>query len=105
VLQAPFQGETMAPESAWSARPDIGVLSPDETFSYAVSPRDGFSCIWAQRVDRATKRPVGEPHPVYHSHVGPRVQIAGIAIAADRMILTLAQVTSNVWTATWRNGW
>ena len=41
--------------------------------------RDGFYCVWAQRVDRVTKRPVGDPRPIYHSHVGPRVSITSLA--------------------------
>ena len=106
AFQAPFQGKTMAPESSWSALPDIGgSLSPDGTLSYDLSNRDGFNCIWAQPVDRVTLRPVGDPRPIYHSHVGSRVSITGFSIAHDRMILTLAEVTSNIWMATWKGGW
>ncbi len=105
ALQAPFQGTTMPPESAWSPLPDFGWLSPDQTMSYSFSRRDGFGCIWAQRVDRVTKRSVGDPRPIYHSHVGPRVGITSRAIARERMILTLAEVTSNIWMASWKGGW
>jgi hypothetical protein len=68
MLRAPFQGETMAPESTWSAFPEFSAYdsawSPDETLSYDISNRDGFHCVWAQRVDPLTKRPVGPPNPV-----------------------------------------
>jgi len=106
ALQAPFRNGTMAPENAWSVLPGLNSWeSPDETMSYNFSKRDGFNCIWAQRVDRVTKRPVGDPRPIYHSHVGPRVAITGLSIARERMILTLAEVTSNIWMATWKGGW
>jgi hypothetical protein len=51
-------------------------------------------------VDRVAQRPVGDPRPIYHSHVGPRVGIDDFAIARERMILTLAEMTSNIWMAT-----
>jgi hypothetical protein len=34
----------------------------------SVSDRDGLSCIWAQRLDAATSRPVGPPFPVFPAH-------------------------------------
>ena len=104
VLKAPFQGETMAPESTWSELPDLGELSPDGTLSYGVSDRDGFNCIWAQPVDRVTKRPVGAPLPIYHSH-GVRLSVASISIGRERMIFTLAERTGNIWMAEWKSRW
>jgi len=98
TLKAPFQGETMAPESAWSELPDLGALSPDGMLSYDVSDRDGFNCIWAQRVDRVTKRPVGAPLPIYHSH-GVRLSVSGVIVGRERMIFTLAERTGNIWMA------
>jgi Tol biopolymer transport system component len=56
---APFAGKGSIPESAWI---DIGVLglwSPDGKLIYDISNRDGYPCIWAQRLDAATKRRVG----------------------------------------------
>jgi hypothetical protein len=102
---APFQGETMAPESAWSTRPDIGELSPDGMLSYHLWNRDGFNCVWAQRVDRVTLRPVGDPRPIYHSHLGVRLAVTGISIGRERMIFDLAERTGNIWMAEWKRGW
>ena len=58
---APFRGEATIPKSAWTAVPELTgcIWSPDGTFLYCFSGRDGFGCIWAQRLDPATKRPQG----------------------------------------------
>jgi serine/threonine protein kinase len=42
--------------------------SPDGNLLYFLSTRDGYSCIWAQRLDPSTKRPRGEPMAVCHFH-------------------------------------
>ena len=43
-------------------------FSPDGNTVYFTSSRDGYFCIWAQRLDPATKRPVGEPIGFEHFH-------------------------------------
>jgi Tol biopolymer transport system component len=108
LLKAPFQGETMAPESTWLEFPEFSAYksawSPDETLSYDISNRDGFNCVWAQRVDPLTKRPVAPPIPIYHSHE-VRLEIGSVCIGRDRMIFTLAERTGNIWMAEWKGGW
>jgi hypothetical protein len=108
LLRAPFQGETMAPESTWLEFPEFSAYdsawSPDETLSYDISNRDGFNCVWAQRVDPLTKRPVGPPIPVYHSHEA-RLEIGSLCIGRDRMIFTLTERTGNIWIAEWTGRW
>lgn len=78
--------------------------SPDGNLLYYVSYADGWSCVWAQRLDPATKRPRGAPFAVLHSHgargfrrmpLGTRT----IAVAADRLFLPFADVKANIWTA------
>lgn len=103
---APFQGETMAPESTWySVLPELAEWSPDGTLVYGVSDQDGFNCIWAQRVDRATKRPVGSPLPIFHAH-GARLTVftARISFGRERLVFSLADRTGNVWMAEWKGG-
>jgi hypothetical protein len=104
---APFQGETMAPESAWySVLPELRAWSPDGTLLYGVSDHDGFNCIWAQRVDSATKRPVGSPLPIFHAH-GARLTVSagGVSVGRERMVFDMAERTSNIWMAQWKGGW
>ncbi len=108
LFKAPFQGETMAPESTWLEFPEISAYdsawSPDETLSYDISNRDGFNCVWARRVDRLTRRLAGPPIPIYHAH-GVRLTVAGVNVGRDRMIFSLAERVGNIWTATWKGGW
>ena len=97
---APFQGETPAPESAWiSVLSELNYWSPDGTLVYGVSDHDGFNCIWAQRLDRATKRPVGSPLPIFHSH-GARLTVGlWISLGREKMVFDMAERTGNIWMA------
>jgi eukaryotic-like serine/threonine-protein kinase len=78
--------------------------SPDGDLLYYVSNRDGWSCVWAQRLDPVTKKARGEPFPVLHSHRTPGFKgmplgIRTIAVAADRLFMMFAEVKANIWTA------
>jgi len=56
--------------------------SPDGARIYHFSFRDGAFCLWVQRVDPETKRPLGEPTPVVHLH-GARLRAATGALATN----------------------
>jgi Tol biopolymer transport system component len=93
------------PENEWI--PTRGrVWSPDGNRMWGVLGVDGFRCIWTQRLDPKTKRMVGEPQEVYHSHsarrslanVGSPSRI-GPSLAADKLVFTLGEVTGNIWMA------
>ncbi len=103
---APFQGETPVPESAWiSVLSELNYWSPDGTLVYGVSDHDGFNCIWAQRVDSATKRPMGSPLPIFHAHGARLTVFAGVSVGRERMVFDMAERTSNIWMAQWKGGW
>jgi len=105
---APFQGEARVPESAWI---DLGegrmwFWSPDGALLYGQSSRDGHECLWAQRVDRATKRPAGEPLAIFHSH-GTRRSIGNQThsewfVASDQILFSMGERTGNIWMAEFR---
>jgi eukaryotic-like serine/threonine-protein kinase len=79
----------------WSA--DGGVL-------YYLSERDGFRCIWGQRLDRATRRPQGKPFAVRHFH-GTRYGLTdpanpggmSLAAARNRLVFTMYETRGEVW--------
>ncbi|MFB3828813.1 MAG: protein kinase [Bryobacteraceae bacterium] len=79
--------------------------SPDGRLLYFTSTRDGYRCIWAQRLDPATKRPAGAPFAVFHSHSARRSMMAvglyplEICVAADRLIFVMSENTGNIWMA------
>jgi serine/threonine protein kinase/Tol biopolymer transport system component len=77
--------------------------SPDGNLLYFFSDRDGFRCLWAQRLDRLTKRPAGSPLAVYHFHrsrQSPRGLGPQNAVARDKVVLSLVETTGNIWTTT-----
>ncbi len=111
VSVVPFRPGAALPESQWIAVTDDvsihdkAVWAPGGNLLYFTSDRDGFRCIYAQRLDAATKRPVGPQLDVYHSH-GARRSILNadiipleLAVSRDRLVFHLAEITGNVWLA------
>ena len=86
--------------AVWSDKPR---WSPDGNVLYYLSTADGHRCIWAQRLNAADKRPVGDPISVFHSHELPfsigRVALgfAEVDVSADRIWFTIAESSGNVW--------
>ena len=91
IFVAPFRSG-MIPESEWIAITD-GVWddkprwSADGDTLYFMSERDGFRCIWAQRLD-GSKCPVGGVIPIFHAHQAQRsllnVQIGPLELSVAR---------------------
>ncbi|MFN7933868.1 MAG: protein kinase [Bryobacteraceae bacterium] len=78
--------------------------SPDGNLLYWQTDRDGFRCFIAQKLDPATKRPVGEPFFVQHFHDPSRslqffanTGASSPTIAPDRMYYAIGERTGNVW--------
>jgi Tol biopolymer transport system component len=110
IYMAPFRGESPIEEGTWipiADRVTYGwTWSPDDNVLYYFSNRDGFTCIWGQRVDAATKRPVGELFAVFHSHsarikLSDQVTYSTLAVADEKMLFNMTEHTSNIWMAEW----
>ena len=80
---------------AWSADGDV---------LYFVSDRDGFLCIWAQRLN-ALKQASGEPVAIRHFHAA-RWSLArlerepyriGLFAAPSRLVFALGELTATIW--------
>jgi Tol biopolymer transport system component len=75
IFITPFRDEASIDQKEWIAVTDGSTLdfeprwSPDGSLIYFLSDRDQFRCIWAQRLDRVTKRPVSTAFEVYPFHV------------------------------------
>jgi hypothetical protein len=101
-------GGAAAPESQWIPITDgLGldrnaVFSADASLLYFLSERDGFRCIWAQRLDRQV-RPRGAAFAVVHLHNSKRSLGAGatgamgLAAAPGKLIFSAAEFTGNIW--------
>ncbi len=106
---ASFRGPAAIPESDWIAVTDGEAAdediawSPDGGVLYFRSRRDGFFCLWAQRLEAATKKPRGEPFAIQHFHQPRRAMIpvagtpARIAVAGNRLVVAVREITGNIW--------
>ncbi|MGD0965255.1 MAG: hypothetical protein ABSA57_15310, partial [Candidatus Acidiferrales bacterium] len=112
VYVVPFKGAALQDEKAWIPITDgegmerYADWSPDGNVLYFLSERDGFRCIRGQRLDPATKHPVGPPFDVYHFHHA-RQSIGTVdpisispTVARDKMVFSMVETTGTIWMAT-----
>jgi serine/threonine protein kinase len=112
IFVAPIRNEAAAPDSEWipitggSGLDRNAQWSPDGNLLYFLSERDGFRCVWAQRLSADTKHPIGAPFAVYHFHQAryslmPAQEIAriGLSVTRDKLIFSMAETKGNIWLA------
>lgn len=87
-------GDHSAGWNAWSPEGDV---------LYYQSRRDGYVCVWAQRFDTGTGKPIDSPVPIHHAHsarlsiggIGPNVR--GLAAARDKIVFNMSEMAGNIW--------
>ena len=75
--------------------------------SSSIQGNDGYLFVWAQRLDPATKRPVGEPvaYEHFHNAVGlggsyeGSMKNSNLSVSRDKMVINLPQFSNNIWMA------
>jgi Tol biopolymer transport system component len=102
IAIAPLDGPKPVPESAWIAIADVGIddspdWSPDGQTLYYTSGRDGFDCLWGQRLETGSHRPMGDPFAVQHLHGRLSFEHRGWSLGGGRISLTLIEHTGNIW--------
>ena len=110
IYVAPYDG-TVKKEDHWIAITDgrFAELTPEWSPSgdllYFYSERDGNLCVWAQRLDPQSKRPIGAPFAVKHFHEArrslkhvPLIEL-GMAVTRDGIILNQGEAKGNIWMA------
>jgi Tol biopolymer transport system component len=110
IMIAPVRHGLAAGEAEWIAVTDgrdwddKPQFSADGNTLYFTSPRDGYLCIWAQRLDPATKHPLGPPLAFEHFHnsagrSGKFHQITSdLSVARDKIMINLPQMnTGDIW--------
>lgn len=109
IYVAPYRPGTQPAE--WIAVTTSGTendkprWSPDGQILYFTSTRDGFRCIWAQRLNPGTNRPVGDPIGILHFHSSARslsnvdLYKLEMSVAAGRLLFVLGERRGNLWTA------
>jgi dipeptidyl aminopeptidase/acylaminoacyl peptidase len=91
------------PSGGWDDKPR---WSPSGSVLYFLSDRDGFFCIWGQRMDTRNWHPIGAPFPVYHLHksrlatANLGIVLSEIGVAKDKIVISLQQLTGNIWSLT-----
>lgn len=70
---------------------------PDGKALYFTSSRDGYSCLWGQRIDASSSRPVGEAFAVQHFHGRVSFGHGGLSAATGRIAIPLVEKTGNLW--------
>jgi Tol biopolymer transport system component/tRNA A-37 threonylcarbamoyl transferase component Bud32 len=109
IFITPVRDGKGAPESEWipvftkpgyNSRP---WWSADGNLLYFSSDALGSRSFWAQRLDRATGKPLGQPWIVYTpSNSSETIQTnhrVGVAFAANRLIFGVSDLRSNIWLA------
>jgi Tol biopolymer transport system component/DNA-binding winged helix-turn-helix (wHTH) protein len=112
IMIAPVHDGAAGKETEWIAvtdgryNDDKGQFSPDGNTVYFTSTRDGYLCIWAQRLDPATKRPVGDPlgYEHFHNSAGRDVaaylwidKLSDLSVARDKILINLPQLRADIW--------
>jgi eukaryotic-like serine/threonine-protein kinase len=112
LMIAPYRSGRALPVSDWIEITD-GKFSDDKPqFSsdgnrlYFTSDRDGYVCIWSQRLTPVTKRPLGDPlgYEHFHNAMGrdaasyPQIQwMSDLTVGADRILINLQQRRRDIW--------
>jgi Tol biopolymer transport system component len=102
IAIAPLDGPKPVGENAWITIAEEGPedwanWSPDGKSLLFTSMRDGHTCIWAQRLDAASHKPVGEPFAVQHLHGRLTYANFGWSTGAGRIAIVLSETTGNIW--------
>jgi eukaryotic-like serine/threonine-protein kinase len=112
IFVVPFSPGHPPPDNLWipidepttTGRP--AGWSLDGSVLYLLLDADGFRCLWGQRVDQTSGRPLGGPFPVRHFH-GSRVATAGgvsstlgNAVSAVGFIYEAMDTRSDIWKLT-----
>jgi hypothetical protein len=109
ILIAPVRDGVAGKPAEWIAvtdgryKDDMPQFSPDGKTVYFTSIRDGYLCIWAQRLDPATKHPVGPPIGFEHFHNPTGARAAStvgendLSVARDKMVINLPNAHTDMW--------
>lgn len=104
---APFQGEAAIPHPLWISATLMSAgnaeWAPDGQQLFFVSEDDGSRCIWTQRLDVRSKRPVGAAYAVQHFHhlamslfQVPRNRLT-LAVSHDKVFHNLSHMFGGIW--------
>jgi hypothetical protein len=107
---APIRDGKAVSEAEWIAIGDREGWSNKPRWSlnggkliYFTSRRDGYYCVWAQRVALGTVQPAEKPFNIAHFHLShlSMMNVAEgpleISVAKDKIVFNLSELTGNIW--------
>jgi predicted aspartyl protease len=110
IMIAPVQEGVATKEDKWIAvtdgtHNDFGPqFSREGNVVYFISTRDGYGCIWAQRLDPVTRQPIGDAFGYEHFHDASQKSLDGywgsdadLSVSRDKIIVSLVQWHVGVW--------
>ena len=109
IYVAPFSGRGPVPQSEWIAITDgsgfelSSAWAPAGDALYFKSRRDGFFCLWGQKVDTQTKQPIGDLFAVEHFHSNrllwdePSPDPPRLRTTPEGLVLSLLEQTGSIW--------
>ena len=103
---APVKGAALIAPEEWIPTIVSGTVprwSPDGNRLYFIQVEGGWRCIWTQKLDPLTKRPIGAPEPVFHLHDSryaiPQYPAFAFSVGRDKVVFPLRELTGNIWIA------
>jgi hypothetical protein len=81
----------------------LGGFQKDGNTVYFTSTRDGYLCIWAQKLHPLTKHPVNAPFVFEHFHNSDGAwgaQSPGhldLSVSRDKVMIDLPRVNTDIW--------
>jgi Tol biopolymer transport system component/DNA-binding winged helix-turn-helix (wHTH) protein len=114
IMIAPVRDGRAAGESEWIPvtegrfSDDKPQFSPDGNSLYFTSDRDGYLCIWRQRLDPRTKHLVGAPggYEHFHNSMGRDAAsypyylfMSDLTVARDKVLINLPRGRDDLWMA------
>ncbi|HET8550066.1 MAG TPA: hypothetical protein VFL57_18780, partial [Bryobacteraceae bacterium] len=112
IYLAPFSPDHEIDQSQWTVFLEGSNLQRQPFWSangqiiYFLSERDAFRCVWGQRINRETRKPIGDAFAVRHFHqfrnnlldFGDVANI-GLSVAGNTMFIAIREIQSNIWLA------
>jgi Tol biopolymer transport system component len=112
IWAAPFRGVTVVPSAQWIPITEDNTMNynpswaPDGNLVYFISERDGFRCIYSQRLSPLTRQPEGVAATVRHFHTRRLSMMdvwdlltLNLAVTRDQLVFNLSEVSSDIWMA------
>ena len=109
IMIAPVRHGSAGVEAEWipvtdgQHSDDKPQFSPDGNTVYFTSTRDGYLCIWSQKLNPVTKHPTGSPIAYEHFHnsaghdASTNQAASDLSLARDKILINLPDTHPAIW--------